>query len=380
MRIAIVTPVVVRNDGQGRVNYEIARAALERGHEVYLVSSAVDPDLTRHANARWAEIARSSMPTQLLRDLVFAARSARWLRTHRSGLDAVLVNGAVTWARADLNAVHFVHGAWRAHAASFAAAWWTPLALYHRLYAAVHAWAEQIAFRRARTIVAVSDRVRADLEAVGVPSHAIAVVNNGVDLEEFAPGPADRTALGLPEDVPLALFVGDLRTPRKNLDTVLRALVLAPALHLAVVGTVDGSPYPSLAQSLGLCDRVHFLGFRRDVPALLRAADLCLCPSRYEPFSLVLLEAMASGCPVVTTRAVGASALVPPEAGIVLEDPEDASALASALRSLAGDPGRRQSMAQAARRTATSYGWDATAAGYLRLLERNRAPTTAPSL
>ena len=87
---------------------------------------------------------------------------------------------------------------------------------------------------------------------IGVSRSQIRVILNGVDTEEFSPGEASRQKLGLPENVPLAMFAGDIRTPRKNLDTVLRALVKVPDLHLAVVGNPEGSPFPKLAASLGL--------------------------------------------------------------------------------------------------------------------------------
>ncbi len=66
---------------------------------------------------------------------------------------------------------------------------------------------------------------------------------------------------------PLALFVGDIRSRRKNLELVLHALTEVRGLHLAVVGDTARSPYPAMAAELGVMDRVHFLGYRRDVPS-----------------------------------------------------------------------------------------------------------------
>jgi glycosyltransferase involved in cell wall biosynthesis len=247
-------------------------------------------------------------------------------------------------------------------------------AWYQALYTSLNVRWERQAFADARVIVAVSDRIRAELIDAGVSPDRICVIPNGVDPTEFAPGPVPRDALGLPSHVPLALFVGDLQTPRKNLDTVLRALVDVPTLHLAVAGRIDDSPYPSLASTLGLGDRVHFLDFRRDVPALMRAADFTVAPSRYEPFSLVVLESLASERPVITTQNVGAASLLNADCGVVLDDPEDTDALAAALSLLTNAPQRREQMGKVGRAVALQYTWDEIAARYVSLLESMHAP------
>lgn len=378
MHIGIVTHALCRGDGQGRVNYEIARAALDRGHAVTAVASTVDAALSGRDAYRWIRIPVDGWPSALLRNQVFAWRSARWLRRHGDTLDVVMANGAITWAPAAINVAHFVHSAWLASDVHTARTQWGPAALYQWAYTALNARWERHAFRQARTVVAVSHRVRDELRAIGVPDDAITVIPNGVDLSEFQPGPASRSALGLPEDAPLALFVGDLQTPRKNLDTVLRALPAVPGLHLAVVGARDGSPYPAQARALDLAERVHFLGFRDDVPALMRAADLCVCPSRYEPFSLVLLEALASGLPVVTAAAVGAAPLLTDDCGVVLDDAEDAPALAEAMTHILDDPARHRRMCRAARDVATQHSWAQMANAYLDLLEAHAPHSVQP--
>jgi glycosyltransferase involved in cell wall biosynthesis len=219
-------------------------------------------------------------------------------------------------------------------------------------------------------VVAVSEMVRDELLAIGVPDHKLEVVINGVDTEEYRPGAADRAALGLPGDAPLGLFVGDLRSTIKNLDGVLRALVEVPEAHLAVVGRLDGSPFPALAEELGLSQRVHFLGFRSDVNVLMRAADFFALPSRRDSCPLVLLEALASGLPVLTARTVGTAGLVADGAGVVVEGPDDESTLIEGVRLLVRDPVRRRTMSREARRIAEAHSWDRMAGQYLALIER----------
>jgi glycosyltransferase involved in cell wall biosynthesis len=285
----------------------------------------------------------------------------------------VLANGFATWARSDVNAVHFVHRAW---AASPHHPWRQhrdARSLYARLYAGVNARLERGAFRRAPRVVAVSQKLQAELVAGGVPAERITTILNGVDTEEFAPGVAGRAALGLPEDVPMALFAGDLRTSRKNLDSVLLALAKSsPCLHLAVAGRHENTAWPAMAEALGVAPRVHFLGFRTDMPALMRAADFFVFPSRYEACSLVLLEALASGLPVITAASAGGAEIVTRDVGFVLPDSEDVEGLAASMTRLADDVELRLGMRSAARRLATAHGWQAMARHYVALLEAAR--------
>jgi len=369
MRLAIVTRQVGHHDGQGRVNFEIAAEALRQGHAVRLVSEQVDPRLLA-AGATATLLPPGVLPTRMVRDQIFAWRSREHLARDAAGADAVLACGFATWAAADVNAVHFVHGTWLRSPYHPWRLRKTPRTLYARAHSGLNGMLERGAFRRAGAIVAVSRRVRQELIEAGVAPARIATIPNGVDTDEFRPGPVARDRFGVPDDVPLALFAGDLKTPRKNLETVLRALPDVPGLHLAVAGRHAGTPWPALAAALSVAGRVHFLGFRTDLPALMRAADLFVLPSRYEPFGLVLLEALASGLPVVASAHAGGADLIGPEAGTVLPDCDDAAALVAALRALLADPLRRRAMGDAARQVALAHSWPAMARRYLDLLRQ----------
>jgi glycosyltransferase involved in cell wall biosynthesis len=103
----------------------------------------------------------------------------------------------------------------------------------------------------------------------------------------------------------------------------------------------------------------------------MRAADVLVFPSRYEACSLVILEALASGLPVITARTAGGAEFVTPACGVVLDDPEDSRGLAEALRSLATEPQTRAAMGLAARRIAHGRSWEAMADEYLELYEES---------
>lgn len=350
MHIALVTHKFARGDGQGRVNLEIARAALRRGWTLSLLASEVACELRTQPGVTWIPISVAGWPSELVRNQVFALASWIWLARHRREIDLVVVNGFITWAAADVAAAHFVHSAWlhspyRPRVRSLRGA-------YQRLYSSLNARLERRAYRGAQLVIAVSEQVRQQLLAAGVEPHATEVIPNGVDTREFTPDAARADPKGAQSGQVVALFVGDLRTARKNLHTVLQALPRCPGVRLLVAGAAGGSPYPAIAERLGVAQRVEFLGFRTDLPELMRAADFIVFPSLYEPCGLVLLEAMASGRPVVTARTVGGLEVADPACTVVLDAPEDVAAMSAAINQLAGSPQLRKAMGAAGRRRA----------------------------
>ncbi|MDJ0732504.1 MAG: glycosyltransferase family 4 protein [Nostocaceae cyanobacterium] len=369
MKICIVTHKIKKGDGQGRVNYEVVKEAINRGHHLTLLASEIAPELLQTPLVNWVCIPVAGIPTELLRNFFFAQKSAAWLRQHRQEVDLVKVNGAITLTSADVNAVHFVHSSWLKSPVHISRIRRDIYGLYQWLYSALNARWEKLAFQKAQIIVAVSQKVAQELINIGVSKKRIRVIVNGVDLQEFTPGVAFRSKFNLPENVPLALFAGDIRTRRKNLDTVLQALVKVPNLHLAVVGNTEGSPFPQLAKSLGLQQRVHFLGYRRDVAEIMRTADVFVFPSRYEACTLVLLEALASGLPVITAITTGGAELVTPESGVILPNSDDTEALAQALSDLISNSTLRERMGKAARAFAEQHSWNVMAQTYIDLFE-----------
>ncbi|MBD2138031.1 glycosyltransferase family 4 protein [Anabaena sp. FACHB-1237] len=367
MKLCIITHRLKKGDGQGRVNYEVAKEAIHQGHHLTLLASEVTPELANNQQVTWVPIHVKNYPTELLKNLIFAQKSSSWLKKNREKFDLIKVNGAITNVPSDVNAVHFVHSSW----------WQSPVhisrhrhdfyGLYQWLFTAANSYWEKQAFRQAKIIIAVSEKVAQELVNIGIPRQKIRVILNGVDLEEFTPGVTSRKELGLPENVTLALFAGDIRTPRKNLDSVLQALKKVPNLHLAVVGDTKGSPFLELANNLGISERVHFLGYRRDMAKIMQAADLFVFPSRYEACTLVLLEALASGLPVITATATGGAELIKVESGIVLPETDNIDSLATSLSVLACDRSLRQQMGKAARILAENHSWTNMAQKYIHI-------------
>lgn len=381
MHLALVTHNVLIGDGQGRVNYELTRYLLNHGIDVTLIADKIAPELI-DAGASWMPVHPKPFADQVDLFKVWRFREMADRLLHRVGsqFDLVMGCGVTLSCPHHLNAVHFVHGTWLDspyHASTVRSgldSW------YQQAFSSLNAGWEIETFRQAQRVVAVSEMVRDELLSIGVAPSKIEVVVNGVDCTEFHPGSADRTALDLPDNVLLGLFVGDIQSPIKNLDLVLEALVDAPDIHLAVAGHPDGSPYPRLADRLGIASRVHFLGFRRDVADLMRGADFFSLPSRRDSCPLVLLEALASGLPVITARTVGTSNLVnshpliETEAGFVLDNPDDRSTMDAALHTFANDPDRRIEMGRTARRIAEHHSWHQMAASYLSIFDNVLQP------
>jgi glycosyltransferase involved in cell wall biosynthesis len=358
------------------VNFEVARAALRSGWHVTILATTCAEELSSDPLCRFIKIGNERLPTELLRNLVYAWSSAGWLRAHRHELDVVQGNGFVTWEPCDVVAAHFVHAAWGK------SRWYPfknlrPYSLYQRLYTTLNTRWERDAFMSAKRVIAVARPVVRELVDIGVQAENIDLVWNGVDTNHFRPGGSRREYFGLAPDVPMALFVGDIRTPRKNLDTVLRAMRELPDLSLAVAGATERSPYPAMARELGLNDRVHFLGKVTAMDLLMRSVDMFVFPSRYEAHPLVLLEAMASGLPCVVSGTFGADEFLG-EGGLILENPDSERALAACMRALAADPAMRSSMGSAARRRALEMHWSTMADQYLHIfndvLEEQHSP------
>jgi glycosyltransferase involved in cell wall biosynthesis len=196
----------------------------------------------------------------------------------------------------------------------------------------------------------------------------IAIVPNGVDAHEFQPAPRAWAPAQL-------LSVGRV-VYQKGYDVALRALAGLTDLDWEWSIAGDGPHLPVLQQmveELHLGDRVHFLGWQSlaEVKQRYLKANLFLHPSRHEGMPNAVLEAMASGLPVIASRISGNEELVLAGETGLLVPVEDVDGLREALRSLLQQPERRQAMGQAGRgRVEQSFGWEHVAEQYRAILER----------
>ncbi|MCW3474095.1 glycosyltransferase [Limobrevibacterium gyesilva] len=165
-------------------------------------------------------------------------------------------------------------------------------------------------------------------------------------VEDFA---ATAPATGLPAGRPLLLALGRLHTD-KGFDTLIRALPRLPGVALAIAGTgPELAALQALAGREGVAGRVHFLGWRKDAGALLRAADLFVCSSRVEPLGNMVIEAWSAGRPMVAVSAAGPAELIRHGQDGLLVPREDPAALAAGIAELLDDPARAATLSQAGR-------------------------------
>ncbi len=213
--------------------------------------------------------------------------------------------------------------------------------------------------------VAVSRMVAADMKRYyGVPDDRIDVVYNGVDVERFGPGTraayreALRGQLGVAADAVLVLLVAHnyrLKGADVFIKTIAETARRGGNVCGLIVGGSDDGVYRGLSEKLGVGERMFFHEAADRIERYYAAADVYLHPTFYDPMSLVVLEALASELPVITTRYNGASEIMTEGAeGFVVAEPRDVDAMVGALEQLL-DPGRRDRMSAAARALALEY-------------------------
>ncbi len=223
--------------------------------------------------------------------------------------------------------------------------------------------------------VAITADERADFTARGIPAERVAVIPNGIDLQQYmladpAGAVADfRAAHGLGA-APFVLFLGRLNAikgPDLLLDAFTNLAERFPEHHLVFAGP-DGGLREALAAragAAGLAERIHFIGFvgGDSKTAALRAASLLVIPSRREAMSIVVLEAGACGCPVLFTDTCGLAEIARNGAGTMVEPA--AAAIATGLAGALADP---QALATTAKHlagiVARDYLWSVQAARY----------------
>jgi glycosyltransferase involved in cell wall biosynthesis len=202
-------------------------------------------------------------------------------------------------------------------------------------------------YRHCDHLIANTEDIREWLIGEGFRADTVHFLPNFVSA---MPAPAvARAGLGTPDGAPLLLALGRLHA-NKAFDVLIEALAAVPEAWLWIAG--EGEARAALEQRaacLGVAGRVRFLGWRSDVPGLLAAADLLVCPSRHEPLGNVVIEGWAHRVPVVAASSRGPRALITDGRDGLLVPVDDAPSLAAALQRLIAEPTLRAALAQAGR-------------------------------
>jgi glycosyltransferase involved in cell wall biosynthesis len=333
----------------------ITRELIARGDEVWVLCND-DSNATRFHDAG-ARIVRSPLWKRSIGplDVVPLVHLVRLCRREKFDLVATHTSKGGFLGRLAARAAGVPHVIYHAHAFFFNH---MPAGWRRSFYIAL----ERFAARFGDHIITVSEEHRQGAIRAGVDAaERMTTALNGIDLQPFAAadGARARAALGFDAETILLGAVGRL-APYKGFEYLLRGLpavfAAEPRARLLICG--DGPMDAELRRECelaGIAARVHFLGFRRDVPDLLAAFDVFVQPSEREGLSIALLEAAAAGRPAVACTITGnAEIVVEGETGLLVP-PADPEALANALQSLLADPARRLAMGAAARRRAEAW-------------------------
>jgi glycosyltransferase involved in cell wall biosynthesis len=379
----IVTGDFVTTGGMDVANYALASHLARAGHEVHLVAHRVADDLLALPNVHWHE-ARKPLNSYYLGRKYLDRLGRKWAAKIAGRGGRVVVNGGnCQWG--DVNWVHYVHAAYAPAVVGSAA---------RRL---AHAWKrsaflaeERAALAAARVVVTASQVTRHDLTRhLDVPEAKIRTVYYGTDPQRNRPATAaeraaTRARLGWPAHTPVGLFVGALGDRRKGFDTVFDAWRMlqwrqAGDVRLVVIGR--GGEMPAWQERVNRADlapKIGFLGFRDDVPEIVRAADLLVAPARYEPYGLGVHEALCSGVPAITTQTAGVAEKYPPELrDLLLEDASDDGALADRIVRWLSDRARLRAVTLGLAQELRRWTWDDMAAAVVRAAE---GQTTGPEV
>ncbi len=357
--LTLVASDVAPIGGMEGVAFELASRLLGRGWVVTVLARSCA--LEAQPRLRFVRLRSPSRPVSaaLLGDFVHASLV---LRRQARGL--VQTNNAVIANRVDVINVHFCE---RAYAERVGISRSRRPTAAHRLNSwFVSAWSramERWCYRPGRVgaLTCVSRGVAREIRTFyPAVAERTRVIPNGVDRDRFALDDPTRrrarAALGLGEHDRVALFVGG-DWHRKGLRHAIGGVAGAPEWRLVVVGTGDEPGFRALARSRGAEDRVRFEGHQPDPRPYYAAADILLFPSSYEAFSLVTLEACASGLPLVVPRINGTEELVQDGVDGWFTEADGAS-IAARLDALGAHPEELSAARLAARNASEGYDWE----------------------
>lgn len=234
--------------------------------------------------------------------------------------------------------------------------------------------------KKCRKVIAVSNRIKSELMAnYAVLEGKISVIHNGINLKEFFPAGKGvkseiREKFNIPSDAFVLLFVGNPFS-RKGLEHVIRAMPLIAAKHpfLFIVGNDDITPYEGMIKELQLEGHIKHIRSIGSISEAYWAADVFVFPTLYEPFGLVISEAMASGLPVVTSGDAGAAEIMEDgKDGLLLDDPRDPKHIADKVNLLVNNIRLGDDISKSALDKVRQYSWDIVAQKWLDVFLESR--------
>jgi UDP-glucose:(heptosyl)LPS alpha-1,3-glucosyltransferase len=333
--IALVWPVAANTGGVELIAREVLEHFVGRRPTTFVGTSMSPPvDGVRHVRVE-------SSPGNVRRPVSFRRASQRALR-ELDPADVVISMGA-NCAPAAVRWVHSVHAAFlrmpgrlQLGPVEVSARWRYALPRHQALLALERSYFQQ---HPPSLVLATSEREREDLvELYDVSEHVVHVIGNGYNPDRFSPNYRHRVRDGVrnqlgigPDQLSVVFAANELH--RKGFSVLLRALskLRRADVRVDVVGKADPAAVVAAAAKDGWVPEVRWHGRTQVIEQFYAAGDLLVLPTHYEPFGLVIVEALATGLPVVTSRIAGASSYVTPAAGRLQERSDDVDELAELL-------------------------------------------------
>ncbi len=342
----------LENGGISRYVYELSNIFSE-SNNVSMFSITYE---SSNPNIKFNRVSVINNPT-LIKVMSFARKNADNFRKNRNNYDIIHTNG-VDSAYQDIVTAQSCHKAW--------------IKKYNKNKFGISLRPTDLIITRieknnyqsdnCKKIIAVSELTAKEIhEEYKTPYEKIKVIYHGVDAGKFKPDNQKRIItrknLGYNESDFVLLFVG-FEFKRKGLKHIIESLKYLPKdIKLCVVGDDNSIPYIRLAEKNDVLDRVKFIGPKNNISDFYNMADTFVFPSQYEPFGLVVFEAMASNIPVITNEVVGASELITNGKDGLLMHQGNAMEIAGNVSMIYNSENVRNDLGNNARKVALKHSW-----------------------
>lgn len=378
--------------GQDRSTLEILRRLSRRLNVEAAAFSLFDPDANKYSGLNFRRV-----KTLVQKPFVFKAIFYYAVILRRYGFGANRLNTLIHATGAcslvsDIIQVQFLHAAWNdvkrklpaeiesvSQGTGKKSKWYEK---YQNFITGFNLTTEMLSYSKDKKYIVIAECVKKELmRFYSIPESQIEVIYHGVDTDYFRPLSEDRTpeglnfrrSLGISSDDVVFIFVGAFG--RKGLAKAIEALSHLPKniglkAKLLAVGQGDRQTFKNVAKSLGVSDQVIFAEHTKNILPFYQMADAFVLPTLYEPFGLVITEAMACGlCPIVSKLAGGSELITPRCSGLLIQNPVDAIEISNHMKMLIEYPELRKSMGRAAREVTERFTWDQVADRYLKVIE-----------
>ncbi len=350
--------------GSARYAVEITKYFAEKGHEIHVFCNEHDKAPAKNIYFHKIPVFSKILKNFYLQEFCFFIFATLIVNLYRifHRLDLVYSQPGRFFSP-DVCGVHF------------------PTAAYNSksIVSRILSFIEKLNLRKAKKIIAVSNVVKRNLtEFYKIREEKIDVIHNGVNLNDFSPENKKkyrneiRKELEIHDKEILLLFVGNPFS-RKGLKYLIKALpLLQENVKLLIIGRDKIKPYMKLAQRLNVADKIIYIPFTKDIHKYFAASDIFVFPTLYEPFGLVILEAMASGLAVITSSPsyCGAAELIDnKKEGLLLEDPKNPKEIAEKINLFLRNRKLRKHILDKTRLKVKIYNWISVAEKWLKTFE-----------